>query len=303
MLWKLPEITLNPDVLFYIGPLGVTNTLICTWLSILAIVIVLYFGVRRREMVPRGMQNFVEWSVELLLGLVESVAGKERGRRFFPLIGTFFIFILFCNLIDVLPGIDTIGTIKADLVAHSATKPLLGFLLTGPISNAIVPWLRPPTSDLNLTLALAVVSVVITQVFGFAYLGPVEQLSKYINFTGFIKDGKFTFLGIIDLVIGLIELVSETARLISFSVRLFGNIFAGSILLAVFAFLIPAFGDVIFIPLELFVAFIQAFVFSLLTLVFIQLGSTSHTAHSESEHDAREETEQNEAAKAAVAAH
>lgn len=304
MLWKLPEISLTPEVLFHIGPFGITNTLICTWICILAIITVLFFGTRKRDMIPSGIQNFVEWSIELLMGLVDSVAGKEKGRRFFPLIATFFIFVLFANLLDVLPGVDTLGSIRADkLAVHGATQPFLGFLLYGNTSNAVVPWLRPPTTDLNVTLSLALVSVVVTQVFGFIYLGAGGQLSKYINFKGFIKDGKFTGLGFIDLAIGLVEIISEIARLISFSVRLFGNIFAGSILLAVFAFLVPAFANIIFIPLELFVAFIQAFVFALLSLVFMQVGSVSHDDHTESEHDAREETEVAEARREAVATH
>lgn len=303
MLWKLPEISLTPEVLFYVGPFGITNTLICTWICILAILVVLFFGTRRRDMIPSGIQNFVEWAIELLMGLVESVAGKEKGRRFFPLIATFFIFILFANLLDVVPGIDTVGSIRADLVAHSATKPLLGFLLYGDISNAVVPWLRPPTTDLNVTLSLALISVVVTQAFGFIYLGAGGQISKYLNFKGFIKDGKFTALGFIDLAIGLVEIISELARLISFSVRLFGNIFAGSILLAVFAFLVPALANLLFIPLELFVAFIQAFVFALLSLVFMQVGSVSHNDHTETEHDAREETEEAESRREAVTAH
>ncbi|HET7637394.1 MAG TPA: F0F1 ATP synthase subunit A, partial [Ktedonobacteraceae bacterium] len=83
-LWRLLEIKIQPDVLFYLGPIPVTNTLICTWLSIIVLVALFYFGSRRRDLVPRGMQNFMEWVVELLLGLVEGVSGKEKGKKFFP---------------------------------------------------------------------------------------------------------------------------------------------------------------------------------------------------------------------------
>ncbi len=310
LLWKLPEISLKPELLFNLGPIPVTNTLLCTWIAILAILAIFFFGTRKRDMIPSGMQNVVEWGIELLLGLVEGIAGKEKGRRFFPLITTFFIFILFCNLIDLIPGVDTIGSISGENARHiaeSASKPVAGFLLFGDISNQITPWFRPPTSDLNLTLSLAVVSVVVTQVFGFIYLGAGEHLSKYVNLKGFVQNGKFSLMGIIDLFIGVVEIISEFSRLISFSIRLFGNLFAGSILLAVFAFLIPFVGTIPFLGLELFVAFVQALVFSLLTLIFLQIGTTSHSGqhgeHAEDQQSAEEHFEANKEGAALTAAH
>jgi F-type H+-transporting ATPase subunit a len=215
------------------------------------------------------MQNAFEFLVEGLLGLVEGVSGKEKGRKFFPFVASFFIFILFANLLDIIPGVDTIGQI--DGAAHAG-------LLWGHVeSNMIKTWLRPPTTDLNLTLAMALVSVVATQVLGFAILGTKDQLSKYFNFRA-LKRGP---MGMVDFVVGLLEIVSELGRLISFSFRLFGNIFAGSVLLAVFAFLLPVVSSILFIPFELFVGTIQAFVFGFLTLIFMEVGTTSH-GHEES---------------------
>ncbi|TMD56132.1 MAG: hypothetical protein E6I93_05590 [Chloroflexi bacterium] len=100
MLWKLPNIKIAPDVIIPLFPdgSGITNTLLCTWIAIIALVALFYFGTRRRDLIPRGVQNLVEWAVELLLNLVESVAGKANAKRFFPLVATFFIFILFANL-------------------------------------------------------------------------------------------------------------------------------------------------------------------------------------------------------------
>ncbi len=297
MLWKLPDIKLAPDVIATPWGFPITNTLLCTWISIIVLVALFFFGTRRRDLIPSGIQNVMEWLVEYLLGLVESVSGKEKGKKFFPLVATFFVFILVSNLLDVFPGVDTIGTLH---LAKGAPAPVWGFLLFGNISNQLVPWIRPATSDLNLTLSMALVSVIVTQVFGFYTLGPAEHLSKYFNFRALSKGPT----GIIEFIAGLIEVVSEVARIISFSFRLFGNIFAGSALLAVFAFLLPFVSTIIFIPFELFVAFVQALVFSLLTLVFMEIATTSHSAHghSETEHEAHQDYELNKE-KAAAAAH
>ena len=108
MLWKLQPIQIPPEVIFYIGPLPVTNALLGTWISIIALLLVFFFGTRRRDLIPSGMQNAVEWIIEYLLNLTEGVSGKVKARKFFPLVATFFIFILFCNLIDIFPGVDTI---------------------------------------------------------------------------------------------------------------------------------------------------------------------------------------------------
>ncbi len=286
-LWKLPAIRIAPDTIFNIGPLPVSNTLLCTWITIVILVVLFFLGTRNQKLIPSGIQNLLEWAVELLLGLVESVAGKIKGKRFFPLVATFFIFILFANLLDVIPGVDTIGTIST---AAAKSDAWFGFLLHGQYSNDIIPWIRPATSDLNLTLALALVSVITTQAFGFYWLGWKDHLSKYFNFKSPI-----------DFFVGILEIVTEAARILSFSFRLFGNIFAGGAVLTVFAFLLPFLADAVFIPLELFVAFIQAFIFAILTLVFMQIATSSHEPHAESEHEALEEYRHEEARKEELA--
>lgn len=295
MLWKLPYVDIAPSVIFTIPGIHfpVTNTLLSTWLTIVVLLAMFYFGSRRRDLIPQGVQNFTEWTVESLRGMVEGVAGKERGKQFFPLVATFFIFIFVCNLLDIFPGVDTVGAIDGKAIAamHTASKPVLGFLLFGNISNAIIPWIRPATTDLNLTFAMAIISVVTCQAFGFYKLGAKEHISKYLNFRSPI-----------DFVVGILEAISELARIISFSFRLFGNIFAGSTVLAVFAFILPFVADIVFIPFEIFVAFVQALVFSLLTLVFLEIASSSHEHVDESEHEAREEFARNEERKA-VATH
>lgn len=275
-LWKLPTIVIAPDTVFTIFGFPVTNTLLNTWVSILILLIIFYFGAirRRNSLIPSGFQNAFEWLLEGFRGLVESVAGKEKGRKFFPIVVSFFLFIVIGNLFDVIPGIDTIGT------AHTG-----GIFLFGAASNQITPWFRPATTDLNLDLAMALVSMVITQFFGFATLGAKEHGSKYFNFRALKKGG----IGAAEFLAGLIEIISETMRLVSFSFRLFGNIFAGGVLLAVFAFLLPVVADIIFIPFEIFVAGIQAFVFAFLTLIFLQQATTGHGGHEEHHREEEEE--------------
>jgi F-type H+-transporting ATPase subunit a len=312
-LWKLLEIKIQPDIIFYIGPLPVTNTLLSTWISIVVLVALFYAGSRRRDMIPRGMQNFVEWMVELLLGLVEGVSGKEKGRKFFPLVATFFTFIFVSNLLDVFPGVDTIGSIDHDAIraAGITAQPVFGFLLFGDLSDKLIPWIRPATSDLNLNFSMALIAVITAQGFGFATLGPLEHLGRYFSVKTFFKslvklDFMGMFQGFVEFFVGLIELISEIARVISLAFRLFGNIFAGSAVLAVFAFILPFAADIVFIPLELFVAFVQALVFSLLTLVYLEIATTSHAAHEEheTEQEAHAEYERTEAqAQKAVASH
>ena len=309
-LWKLIEIKIQPDLIFYLGPLPVTNTLLCTWVSIVVLIALFYFGSRRRDMIPHGMQNFVEWMVELLLGLVEGVSGKVKGRKFFPLVATFFIFIFVSNLLDVIPGVDTIGSINHDAIraAHITTQPVFGFLLFGDLSDKLIPWIRPATSDLNLNFSMSLIAVITAQVFGFVTLGPLEHLGHYFSvktlFKSLIKFNPMGLLqGFIEFFVGLIELVGEVARVISLAFRLFGNIFAGSAVLAVFAFILPFAADIAFIPLEIFVAFVQALVFSLLALVYLEIATTSHAAHAEheTEEEAHAEYERNEAQKVATA--
>lgn len=292
MLWKLQEIKIQPDVIFNINGFPITNTLIGTWLSSIVLVILFYFGTRKRELIPSGLQNAVEWIVEYLLSLVQSVAGKDKGRKFFPLVATFFIFILFCNLLDVFPGVETFGWINLTAVSAAHLPPPTSIFLFGDYSNKLAPWIRPGTSDLNLTLAMALVSVITTQAFGFATLGWKEHLSKYFNFRALFK---FNFQGFIEFFVGILEVVTELSRILSFSFRLFGNIFAGGAVLAVFAFILPFVADVVFIPLELFIAFVQALIFSLLTLVFLEIATSSHEeVEGETEEEARKQVARSE---------
>jgi F-type H+-transporting ATPase subunit a len=300
VLWKLQPIQIQPEVIFTIFGFPITNTLIGTWISIIFLFLVFFLGTRRRDLIPSGMQNVVEWIVEYLLNLTESVAGTVKARKFFPLVATFFIFILFCNLLDIFPGVDTIGTVNLEALKLAHLSAPTSFFLLGEYSNKLTPWVRPGTSDLNLTLALALVSVIVTQIFGFYTLGAKQHLSKYFNFKALFTHG---FQGPIEFFVGLIEIITELSRILSFSFRLFGNIFAGSAVLAVFAWLLPFVSDAVFIPLELFVGFVQALIFALLTLVFLEIATTSEEDVEEvTEKEAFKEYEQHKAEEEAVAA-
>ncbi|GAC1389966.1 MAG: F0F1 ATP synthase subunit A [Ktedonobacteraceae bacterium] len=285
MLWHLPNISIAPDTIFTIFGFPVTNTLLGSIIAGIILILVFVLGTRRQELVPKGMQNAIEALVVFLLGLTNSVVGgdKARARKFFPLAASFFFFILVANLIDVLPGVDTVGQINTDEIAklHTHSQPILGFLLFGDISNKIIPWIRPATTDLNLNIAMAVIAIVTSQVFGFYTLGPKVHLSKYVNVRGPI-----------DFFVGILEFIGEFTRIISLSFRLFGNVFAGSAVLAVFAFLLPVVADLVFVPFEIFVAAVQAFIFALLTLIYLQITSVSHEEHGHEEEQGTADTRQ-----------
>jgi len=276
-LWLLPNINVGPDLfIIRIGSLSIvlSNTLFMAWVSI-AIVLFLFIGATRKmAIIPRGLQNFVELATETFLNFCKGIAGEEKGRRFFPFVATIFFYVLFANWASILPGVESIGT--PDPAVGQVLHPFLGIFLVGADSNKIIPWIRPASTDLNFTLALALISVVMTQIYSFRALGVGGQLGKYIvnplrNPLGFF--------------IGALEIVSEFARVISFSFRLFGNVFAGDVLLLVLGTLLPFVGATIFYPLELFVGFIQAFVFAVLTLVFLSLGTTKHGAEEAAAHE------------------
>jgi F-type H+-transporting ATPase subunit a len=269
MLWNLPDIKIAPETLFSIpfpffgiGSLPISNTLLSTWLSIIIVLVFGFVAKRNLSLVPKGVAHFFEWIFDLILGLCEEVAGQVKGRKFFPIVCTIFLFVLTSNYLELIPGVESIGTINDPNVT-----PFLGFLLyTKADSNHITPWLRPATTDLNLTIGLAIISVVITQIYGFRMLGPKLQLGRYFT----LRDG------VIGIFVGLLEAILELARVVSFSFRLFGNVFAGDVLLLVIAFLVPALGPIPFLLLETLVGLVQAFVFAMLTLVFLSLGTSAH---------------------------
>ena len=219
----------------------VTNSLLATWVVMAILIIFSLAATHKMTMVPTGIQSIAEMIVGALYDFFTSVAGKYI-KQFFPLIASFFLFIVTANWFGLLPGVGTVGF-------HGA--------------GIFVPLLRGPNADINMTLALAIVSIVTIQYFGFKTLG-FHYSKRFLNFRGPV-----------DFFVGILEIISQLADIISFAFRLFGNIFAGEVLLTVMAFLMPFIVPLPFMALELFVGFIQALVFSMLTGAFLNV-AVSH---------------------------
>jgi F-type H+-transporting ATPase subunit a len=241
------EISLKAETLFRIGAFPVTNSLLAA-VGASGILSALAVRLRRVQRIPGALQNVAEAVIDWVLDLCVSVTGdRVRARKFFPLVATLFLFVLLNNWLGLMPGFGSIGLRE---------------------NGHLVPLLRAGSADLNTTLALALVSVVTTQVFGVFLLSAGKYAGRFFNF----KNPIYTF-------VGLVELVSEFAKIISFSFRLFGNVFAGEVLLLVISSLVPVLAPVPFYGLELFVGLIQAFVFAVLTLVFLTVATSRAEAH------------------------
>ncbi len=243
------HIEIGAEKLFSVFGIPITNTLVMTWIVALFLIILTIIITRKITIIPSVFQNIVESAVESLLGFMEKVLhSRAKAELYFPLIATIFSLILISNWFGIIPGVGSIGLYHD----HEGTRQF-------------VPLLRSVASDLNFTLAIAVISVIAVNLFGFLALGFKGHASKFFNFKSPV--GFF---------VGILELVGEVAKMISFSFRLFGNVFAGEVLLIITGFLVPYLVPVPFLMLELFVGFIQALVFSTLTLVFISIAVEEH---------------------------
>jgi F-type H+-transporting ATPase subunit a len=277
-----PEPALPPEAVIHVGSFAITNTMLTSWISIVLILLISFFAFRRMKLVPKGLQGVMEFGFGFILDFCVSVSGEKNGRRFFPVVATIFIFVVVNAWLSLLPIYGNA------FVIHEGSKA--------------IPLLRGANTDLNVTLALALFSFIAVEYYGVKMLGAGKYLQKFIRVTqlksafGQIFGGKTKsglgalFFGFIDLVVGALETLSEFIRLISFSFRLFGNMMAGEILLMILAFLVPLTLAVPFYGLEMFIGFIQAFVFASLTLIFINLAVASHDEAS-SEHEASSENE------------
>ena len=342
---------------------ALTNTLLMSLLSILILTLISRRATKNMKVVPSGLQNLIEFALEAMYNTCKKIAGDDKGKVFFPLVMTIFLFVVISNWIGVLPGTGTIGRIetaeeychhqkeknnlghdvkfniyktngvfastmfgygKTDYSIKSSDKSLFSDSysksdsLQSKDSNSksdsghghdshsgsivcshhwlehdfahakeikakelgvvnfddnfkvgiLVPFFRGTNSDMNTTLALALIAMACIHWWGFKYLGLTGHAGKFINF----KNGPINFF------VGILELVGEFAKVISFTFRLFGNIFAGEVLLFAMAFLLPLIGIIPFIGLELFVGLIQGLIFSMLTLVFAAIATVSHNS-------------------------
>jgi F-type H+-transporting ATPase subunit a len=290
---RLPEISIKAEPVFDIalpwgGHFAITNSMVYTLLVIAALALFFWWATRRMNLVPRGSQNIAEAVVEFLLGVTEGTAGRRVGRRIFPLIATLFIFIITANYAGLLPGVGTIGycsaphTEEAQVLNVKTAAPALaqeGEASGGGLPAAectykdeagashegvFIPYLRAPNADINTTLAMALLAVGVVQVAGIAAHGAGGYLKELMT----------------PLWLAPIHIVGELSRVISLSFRLFGNIFGGEVLVTVMYVLLGSifigFGTFIFLGLELLFGFIQALVFSTLTLVYIATAVGGH---------------------------
>jgi F-type H+-transporting ATPase subunit a len=262
---------------------------------------------RKLSEVPGRWQGFLEMIIEAMYGLVEGAVERKWARRFFPIVMSIFLFVIASNWLGLTPLFASWGPLhhkehgEGEAVVWLNNSQTLGLWMGAEEARekaggesgeavgegyALVPMFRAATTDLNVTLALALVSVLLTQYFGIKALG-VSYLGKFVAVGGIVKaftkpglgcGGRIAAfgMGLIDLFIGVVETISEIGKIVSFSFRLFGNIFAGEVLLAVMAFLVPYLISIPFYGLEIFVGFVQALVFMMLTVAFFVVAMSHH---------------------------
>lgn len=230
------HVVLKAEELWNIAGFPITNSLIMTWITMAVLIVFALLMRNRLALIPGKLQAGIEWLFQGVLDyMAETLESDKLARRFFPLIMTIFLFVLVANELAFLPGI--------------------GSILVGDI-----PLLRPASADLNMTLALAVISFFTIEITGVAVLGFFKYAGKYVNFRS-----------LVDFIVGIIELISNVGRLVSFSFRLFGNVFAGEVMIVVAMFFAAYLLPLPLMAFEVFVGFIQAVVFAMLTLFFIKL--------------------------------
>ncbi len=248
---KKSHIVLAPETLAHIGPLPLTNTMLVSYLVMATLIVISILATRKMKLIPTGIQNVVEALIEALFNLTHDVAGPKT-KVFFPFIATFFLFILTANWFGLLPGMGTIGYYE---------------WIGGESGEMFVPYFRSVNSDLNITLGLALISAAATHFYAVKFLGVGGYLKKWFA------------LNPIMLFVGLLELVSEFTKIISLSFRLFGNIFAGEVVLTTISGLFAFIAPLPFYMLEVLVGVVQAAVFMMLTLVFMVVLSEKHESH------------------------
>lgn len=240
------HISLAAEEVFRVFGFPVTNSMLSGVVASVLAAGLMIFTARRLALYPgRGVTNTIDAVSEALIDLIAGITNnRAQAIRFFPVLATFFLFILLNNWLGLLPGF-------------------------GSITLGGVPLFRGATADLNTTLALAIISVLVTHVYAFRELGFKTHVKKYFSWNPIL------------LFVGLLELVSDLSKVMSFSFRLFGNIFAGEVLLVVLSYLMPLVAPLPFFLLEIFVGLVQALVFTMLSLVFLTIAVSHHASHGE----------------------
>jgi len=262
----LHENTLYAEPVFHVGQFPITNSIISSWIVVL-LVLVLAWSLRGKiKSVPRGLQNGLEMVFETFFGIFDSITGsRKRTLQFSPFVMAFFFFVLLNNWLGLFPGFGSIGQI----VVEDGHK-------------LFIPYLRGATADLNTTLALATIAVVVSHIAGVIAIGWWKYLNRFLNFKvlweipqKIIKEPTILLINPIKFFVGIIEIISELAKVASLSFRLFGNIFAGEVLLASMSAIL-AFGlPLPFMFLEVIVGLIQAIIFAILVLIYLHIATAA----------------------------
>jgi len=268
----------------WIGNFYLVNTLPTLALTALLILLIAFVTNRslkkseETDLVPRGIGSLMEAFFELLYNMTERATGSQTARTVFPWFATIMFYVLFANLLKLIPGFESIGVLHRVEEGHPI-QSIGGFasLLPGEMKDGfvLVPFFRGISVDLNFTLAIALISVFMTQVIGIRAQG-IGYFSKFFNVRRLFTT---PFFGAMDFLVGLLEIISELSKIISFSLRLFGNMFAGVVLTAIAASLLGKFSILpsMLMMFELFVGIIQAFVFGMLTMVFMAQATQGHS--------------------------
>jgi len=263
------ETTIFAEPIFHVGSFTITNALLNSWLAVIILVLFLIAASKKIKKIPKGIQNIFEFLLESALDFSDSITGdRKKSVKLLPICLTLFLFILVNNYLGLMPFVGSIGFVES---AHG--------------ESIFIPMFRGATADLNTTLALALFSFVAIHLFGAISVGVWNYFNRFINIKAFLEipkkiknDKNILLVNPIKSFVSIIEIVGEVAKIASLSLRLFGNIFAGEVLLVsmmtIFAFLTP----VPFMFLEIIVGLVQALVFSILVLVFMSM-STSTEEH------------------------
>lgn len=259
------EVTIFAEPIFHIGDFQITNSLLISWFAVL-LVLIIGLGLRKKiDIIPGKIQNIFEMVIDKFLEIFDSVTNsREKSLKFFPLIFALFVFILLNNWFGLLPGVGSIGR-----------------TVSGHGEKVFVPFFRGGTADLNTTLALAIIGVVASHIIGVVSVGIFNHFNKFINIKAILempgrifKDPAVLVVNPIKVFVGVLEIIGEIAKVASLSFRLFGNIFAGEVLLASISAIFVFGAPIPFMFLEVLVGLIQALIFAILVLVYLTMNTT-----------------------------